>query len=107
MIRTDRVPTRRGPALQLRGWAWDVAASRSPAYLLVTNARRAIVGLGSPLRRKLGPLGWGEEERPVWHGYARVRSDSFDVWVLLESGEVCRIARSISPPVVSQAEVAG
>jgi hypothetical protein len=94
VIRTDPVPARRGPVLQLRGWAWDVAASRSPSYLLVTNARRSIVGLGSPLRRKLGLPAWREDERPVWHGYARVRGGWFDVWALLESGEVCQIARA-------------
>ena len=93
VIRADRVPTRRGPALRLRGWAWDVAASRPPSYLLATNARRSIVGLGSPLRRRLGPPGWREEERPEWHGYARARSGPLDVWALLESGGVCRIAR--------------
>jgi hypothetical protein len=94
VIRADRVPTRSGPALRLRGWAWDIAARRPPSYLLATDARRRIVGLGSPLRRKLGPPGWREDERPAWLGYARVRSDSFDVWALLESGEVCQIARA-------------
>ena len=94
VIRADRVPTRYGPALRLRGWAWDIAAGRPPSYLLATDARRSIVGLGTPLRRKLGPLRWREDERPAWHGYARVRSDSFDVWALLESGEVCQIARA-------------
>jgi hypothetical protein len=94
VIRADRVPTRSGPALRLRGWAWDIAAGRPPSYLLATDARRTIVGLGTPLRRKLGPLAWREDERPAWHGYARVRSGSFDVWALLESGEVCQIARA-------------
>ncbi len=94
VIRADPVPTRYGPALRLGGWAWDIAASRPPSYLLVTDARRSIVGLGTPLRRKLGPLRWREGERPAWHGYARVRSGSFDVWALLESGEVCQIARA-------------
>jgi hypothetical protein len=94
VIRADPVPTRYGPALRLGGWAWDIAASRPPSYLLATDARRSIVGLGTPLRRKLGPLRWREDERPAWHGYARVRSGSFDVWALLESGEVCQIARA-------------
>jgi hypothetical protein len=92
VVQVDRVPTRGGPALRLRGWAWDVAAGRPPSTLLATDARRSIVGLGSPLRRRLGPPGWREGERPVWLGYARVRSGSFDVWALLESGEICRIA---------------
>jgi hypothetical protein len=94
VVRADPVPTRRGPALRLRGWAWDVAASRPPSYLLVTNARRSIVGLGSPLRRRPGPPGWREDEKPEWLAYARVRGGSFEVWALLESGDVCRIARA-------------
>jgi hypothetical protein len=93
VTRAERVPTRSGSALRLRGWAWDVAASRPPSYLVATDARRSIVGLGTPLRRKRGPLGWRADERPEWHGYTRIRSGSFDVWALLESGEVCRIAR--------------
>jgi len=93
-VRADRVPTRSGPALRLEGWAWDVAAGRAPAYLFATDARGSIVGLGTPLRRRLGLPGRREDERPEWRGYARVQGDSFDVWALLESGEVCRIARA-------------
>jgi hypothetical protein len=93
VVRVDRVPTRRGTALRLRGWARDVAARRAPSLLLATDGRGSVVGLGTPLRRTLGPCGWREEERPEWHGYARARSGSLDVWALLESGEFCRIAR--------------
>lgn len=91
VIRADPVPTRSGPGLRLRGWAWDVAASQAPSQLLVTGARRSVVGLAAPLGRPSGRWRWTEDERPPWHGYAHARRGEFDVWALLESGEVCHV----------------
>jgi hypothetical protein len=83
-----------GTGWTVSGWARDRAGSEGPERVLVTDERRKVVGMSTPIVRDLLPQGGGSRDRVRWLAYSILPASNrwVEIWALQRGDTLCRLA---------------